>query len=434
MRRILLALATTACALLPATAGAADLPACTTTRTTLSSVQSALAAAQPAETVCIADGTYTGTLTLTASKASPGVTVRAEHPGQAKLGRVAMGGSWITLAQADLTGIRISDPGSAHLTISHNRIHDGGNLIDATGTSYLTIDGNQLQRPGTDAIWITTNWQHLTITNNEITGVVENGDHSDAFQSCACSGHGGDHLVFSGNWEHDNFGQGFFIKDGPVTDVAFNDNLFERQTGSGAVSNVWDLTGFSGAHNTLWDGKGFLFRSGRCTDCEMTDSVIDLLERTDNTPFTSARNLLGTAPWTWTRAPSDQLAAWPAFRDPATHDYRLTDGTGRGVTWKPSDKTFGPTVGGPTPPPDRDGDGIPDASDQCPDQAGTQPNGCPPQPPDPGCDTACEADYQAQIAGLRDQLAAATASRDAWKQRAERAEALIARIHQETSP
>ena len=39
--------------------------------------------------------------------------------------------------------------------------------------------------------------------------------------------------------------------------------------------------------------------------------------------------------------------------------------------------------GVPTPPPDRDGDGIPDASDACPDQAapGT-PNGCPPPPPD----------------------------------------------------
>jgi hypothetical protein len=34
-----------------------------------------------------------------------------------------------------------------------------------------------------------------------------------------------------------------------------------------------------------------------------------------------------------------------------------------------------------TPPPDTDGDGVPDASDACPTVAGTEANGCPPPPP-----------------------------------------------------
>jgi hypothetical protein len=50
-----------------------------TTVSSTSAAASAVNAGAPGATVCVADGTY-GKLTLNASKAAPGVTIRAEHP------------------------------------------------------------------------------------------------------------------------------------------------------------------------------------------------------------------------------------------------------------------------------------------------------------------------------------------------------------------
>lgn len=97
----------------------------------------------------------------------------------------------------------------------------------------------------------------------------------------------------------------------------------------------------------------------------------------------------------------------------------------------------------PPPPADRDGDGVPDSSDACPDTPGTQPNGCPPPTPPPSgvCDQACEDGYKATIADLEQQLAAMTASRDnvqaladAYKARAAVAEAIVAKVRDDVAP
>jgi outer membrane protein OmpA-like peptidoglycan-associated protein len=63
--------------------------------------------------------------------------------------------------------------------------------------------------------------------------------------------------------------------------------------------------------------------------------------------------------------------------------------------------TLGRTPYAPyVPPADRDADGVADASDACPDTAGTLPNGCPPPPPDgdgdglPDASDACPADAE----------------------------------------
>lgn len=91
----------------------------------------------------------------------------------------------------------------------------------------------------------------------------------------------------------------------------------------------------------------------------------------------------------------------------------------------------------PPPPADRDGDGVADNVDACPDVAGTQPDGCkPPPPPDPCAQTTAErdkalADLATMTQNRDDETAradAAEASRDAWKLRAEKAEDQVARI------
>lgn len=102
----------------------------------------------------------------------------------------------------------------------------------------------------------------------------------------------------------------------------------------------------------------------------------------------------------------------------------------------------------PPPPADRDGDGVPDGTDACPDVAGSQPDGCNPAPPPPSCadqvaglqtvidqlrtDLAAAngrvADTETALTQSQADLAAMTDSRDAWKTRAQKAEDQVARI------
>jgi hypothetical protein len=49
----------------------------------------------------------------------------------------------------------------------------------------------------------------------------------------------------------------------------------------------------------------------------------------------------------------------------------------QGVVSTPPPVVIPPTL----PPPDADADGVPDAQDQCPTEAGLAPSGCPPPPP-----------------------------------------------------
>ena len=51
----------------------------------------------------------------------------------------------------------------------------------------------------------------------------------------------------------------------------------------------------------------------------------------------------------------------------------------QGVVPTPAPVVIPPSL--PPPPPDADGDGVPDAQDQCPTEAGLAPSGCPPPPP-----------------------------------------------------
>jgi poly(beta-D-mannuronate) lyase len=72
--------------------------ACTTTVTSVAAAQSGVAAAQPGDVVCLADGSYGG-IELNTSKAAPGVTLRAQNPGGATVNGIDLNGSdGITIA------------------------------------------------------------------------------------------------------------------------------------------------------------------------------------------------------------------------------------------------------------------------------------------------------------------------------------------------
>ena len=175
------------------------------------------------------------------------------------------GADHIQIFDSNLSGVS-AKWGTNHIRIVHNWIHDCSNCIELVSTASnvpgapepnatdlppvrnVKIVGNRIARPGTDAIFI-TNFRHVLIEGNEITGVIENGSHNDSLQTVW----GGGGLVFRGNYVHDNRGQGFFVKDGRVRNVEVSNNLFVRTTGAFWQVQLYQTIGAVLKRNTVWN-------------------------------------------------------------------------------------------------------------------------------------------------------------------------------------
>ena len=136
-----------------------DLPSCTTTVSSTAAVQTALNAAPAGSSICLSDGTY-GKLSLTATKTTPGVTIRAQNPGQSIINGASLSGAYLTIAQFKTTDEIITQNNSDHMTIQHNFI-TGGYMGATTGpgtynsqrVTNITVRGNRFVGPlGEDGI------------------------------------------------------------------------------------------------------------------------------------------------------------------------------------------------------------------------------------------------------------------------------------------
>ena len=349
---------------------------CTTTVSSVSAAQSSVSSASPGAVVCLADGSYSK-LTLSAAKAAPGVTLRAQNPGRAAIAGASLSGSNLTLARFVSSSSITVQPGSSGMTIEHNRVTGGGQGIDVGPTSTTTINdtkviGNELIGPfGEDAIHL--NRYHdgdgdgvgILIEGNEITNVRENGNHSDCLQTVWV----GDHIVFRENYLHDNRCQGFFVKDqaslggvsGPINGITVENNLFVRNKepcgapltscGQPMYFQVFGpYTGFTMRRNTIWgDGVDSIaaFREGTGADSVIADNVIYRLwtdtnmsaaELSDNT--VCKRETASGGSWEASRL-GETTACSLSFANAAADDYRLS-GSDRGVDWAPAERHFGP--------------------------------------------------------------------------------------------
>jgi len=345
---------------------------CTTTVSSVSAAQSSVASAAPGAVVCLADGSY-GKVSLEATKAKPGVTLRAAHPGATTIAGASLQGENLTLARfVSTSGVTIQ-PGADGMTVEHNRITGGGEGIDGCPSSTTTcndmkIIGNQLIGPfGEDGIHL--NRYHdgdgdgvgVLIEGNEISGVRENGSHSDCLQTVWV----GDHIVFRRNYLHDNRCQGFFIKDqaslggvsGPIHGVMVEDNLFVRNkepcgpplTSCGQpmyfqVFGPYD--GFKMKRNTIWgDGVDSIatFREGTGSDTVISNNVIYRLWTDTNMSGVSlTENTLCQREGSWPSSrPGETIACSLPFLNTAKDDYRLS-GSNRGVDWAPAEVHYGP--------------------------------------------------------------------------------------------
>jgi hypothetical protein len=348
---------------------------CTTTVFTVSAAQASVSSAAPGAIVCLADGSY-GKVALNATKAAPGVTLRATDPGKATIAGATLQGSHLTLARFVSTDSIQIQPGANSMTVEHNKVTGGGQGIDGCPSSTTTcndmaIIGNKLIGPfGEDAIHLNRyhdgdgNGVGVLIEGNEITNVRENGNHSDCLQTVWV----GDHIVFRKNYLHDNRCQGFFVKDqaslggvsGPIAGITVEDNLFLRNhepcgppltsCGQPMYFQVFGpYSGFVMKRNTIWgDGADSIaaFRESAGADTVVSNNVIYRLWNdfnmssatvTNNTICSRESGSGGSWP---SSRPGETVACGLGFANPAADDYRL--GGERGVDWAPAEQHFGP--------------------------------------------------------------------------------------------
>jgi hypothetical protein len=214
----------------------------------------------------------------------------------------------------------------------------------------VIISGNRIHNIVADDAININNWRRVRVTGNEIIAIIENGNHNDCLQSTF----GGSDITFDRNYEHDNQCQGFFLKDGDVTNATVYDNLFVRDTVGGLSENniqIFDTYNAVVRNNTNWSGNGDVLREpygGSYTATVDHNVSPEFNNGCCNEPiFTVSEgwNLFGHAPWTtpFDQSTTDTVNANPQFVDPTHDDYRLASNPkGIGVDWSPATQHYGP--------------------------------------------------------------------------------------------
>jgi hypothetical protein len=341
---------------------------CDQTVSSVSAAQSALGSASAGAVVCLANGTYGG-ISLSSSKAAPGVTLTAANPGAATIGSVSVSGSGYTISRFVIDGEVGISRNVDRTVVDHNHILSGGHYGVFVCTAEPPDQCNDTEITGNffdgamNEDQIRANVFHdgdgdgvgLLVEGNEFKGNTERGGHNDVFQTVWV----GDHLVFRKNYLHDFGGQGFFVKDqGKAIDCFIaNNNLIVDQDlpcepaslCSGYQLSPWQVYGpiANGEmkHNTVgWgSGGGTAVLTGTYTNIDFSDNVFNRLSDTDgggSVPSPSGSNNTYCNNSGWDVPPGSSKDCAPAFLNPAAGDYRLANG--RGVDWVPSQQHYGP--------------------------------------------------------------------------------------------
>jgi hypothetical protein len=215
--------------------------------------------------------------------------------------------------------------------------------------SRVTIRGNRFHDIGTDAM-IMGNYRDVLVEGNEISGLYERGQHTDALQSVW----GGRRLTFRRNYVHDNRGEGVFIKDGRAYDVVVSDNLFVHTRDLWQISFydcVPDRTkyGMRLLRNTVWDSNlpvdimGTDNRSVQVRGNVFQQMLVD--SPSAIRPHVEQDHNLIAGGWNWGARGAGDKRGGARFRNPARDDYRLRPGTTKfpaGITWNPAAQHYGP--------------------------------------------------------------------------------------------
>ena len=344
---------------------------CTARAGSLAGAAREMALASAGGVVCLAAGTYSGTLSLTGRHARD-VVLQAAPRAHVRTGKIVIGGSHLVLRGLWVDGEVALEAGASFITLDHNDITGGGEgvVFDTSDCTVpnapkwsgcepqapitaVTIAGNRFHDIGRngseDAIHL-DNWRNVTITGNEFDHIIESGEHTDCLQSV----YGGTGLTFTRNYEHDNDCQGFFIKDGDATNVAFTDNLFIRDH-EGSYANfaqIWDVRNLTVQRNTIWDGKGLALVANEASFAPTAKIDHNLIgtftvERPVGAPYaiTESENIFGHVPWSFRPSAGDRTTGHPRFIDAGRGDYRLARNRhGIGIDWNLAAQHYGPST------------------------------------------------------------------------------------------
>jgi hypothetical protein len=341
---------------------------CDQTVNSVSAAQSALGSAAAGAVICLANGTYGG-ISLSSSKAAPGVTLRAANPGNATIGSVQVNASGYTISRFLINGGVTIARNVDRTVVDHNHILSGNHygVFVCTATPPDRCDDTKIVGNLFDGAMeedqIRANVYHdadgdgvgLLVEGNEFRGNTERGGHNDVFQSVWV----GDHLVFNRNYLHDFGGQGFFVKDQntPINGFIANNNLIVDQDRpcepstlcTGYQLSPWQIYGpiSNGEmrNNTVgWGaGGGGAVLTGTYTNVDFSNNVFDTLSLTNgggSVPTLTGSNNTYCNNNSWSVPAGTTKDCAPAFLNPAAGDYRLA--SGRGVTWVPSEQHYGP--------------------------------------------------------------------------------------------
>jgi hypothetical protein len=344
------------------------------------SIRRALAQAEPHTRIELAPGRYPA-LTL---RRPPQPGVRIDGGGKAVLAslHVEAGGGGVDFSGLTIPGGVVID-GGRDVSITDSRITGPGDAVSlGPGTRRIGLDGNDITAPHGDGIVFNSqshrpnapnasapatatiegvtirrnrihdinvdairpaNFARVLVEDNEIWGLQETGDHSDALQVVM----GGRDITFRRNYVHDNTCQGFFIKDGLVDHAVVEDNLFVRNrlTGpspagfktAGFAIAVYETTGLELRHNTVWDGDlgvsvGWNVGHATVVGNLFQDMVIDpgTGDPAAHPPIDQHDNLIAGG-WNWGAHGRGDVKSKPLFRDESAGDYRLTGGASYGA-------------------------------------------------------------------------------------------------------
>jgi hypothetical protein len=340
---------------------------CDQTVSSISAAQSALGSAAVGSVVCLANGSY-GSLSLSIRRPAPGVTLRAQNPGSATLGGVSISGAGVAVERFVTGSINVSSSANG-VALRHNSISGGAYVIGNTSSYVKNVEfSGNLIKPGTGSgekdTFMVQRFEALRIENNQIWVADEDGGHNDGLQTVW----GGRGLIFKGNWIRGGAGsQGFFIKDGEVTNVSFEDNLVAGRPSkapyAGSPLQFFDVVpnsadpfytgyGMSIRHNTIWSNPNIVYaRECQSKKIFVELNVMDGWSAPDGSScvlseLTQDYNVVTSG--TIGKRGAHDVSSQPTFVDSANQDWQLTSGSagnfsaGRaGVTWRPADRSYG---------------------------------------------------------------------------------------------